>query len=378
MWERSEDAAEPEKLADGVVRVSSSNTAITEDGKLLNWYYTEQGSTSAGDFVRTWTEPKAILSGAASSGRGYVIMEDGSVWCGTAGWRNGMSESDAHYWDKYQIRTPFSYDWCNITDDGASLQKVPIQNAAYAAIGGNRMVVLDKAGVLWGVFDVNGTWGGPFQPFSPVRLMDGCFGAEESAGDGMDNFTAINQYRTGQFSDVKDGDWFQENVKAAYELGLMEGYSNGTFRPNDTITLGEAMTIAARVRSAYRGDPTKLPAAQPWYQPYVNYCLATQIYKLSLPNNPDYNRPATRAELATLLSGTLPDSAFTVLNDGINFTDMEENFHYYRGYVNKMAQAEIMQGKGGGLFDPDALVKRSEAAAMLSRCAWPELRLNLQ
>ena len=79
-----------------------------------------------------------------------------------------------------------------------------------------------------------------------------------------------------------------------------------------------------------------------------------------------------------MLSGTLPDSAFPVLNEGITFTDMEENFHYYRGYVNKMAQAEIMQGKGGGLFDPDALVKRSEAAAMLSRCAWPELRLNLQ
>lgn len=378
MWGRTEDSTGPEKLADGVTRVSSSNTAITEEGELLNWYYTEQGFPSDKDFTRTWTQPEAILSGVAASGRGYVIMEDGSVWCGTSGWRDGMTEWEQHFWDKYHPQTPFSYGWCNIKDGGASLQELPIQDAAYAAIGSGAMVVLDKNGTLWGVRDLKTNWDDPFRPFPPVRLMEGCYGAQAPAGDGMEHFTAVREYQPGQFTDVKPGDWFNENVKTAYELGLMQGYGDGRFQPDGTITLAEAMTIAARVRATYRGDPTDLPSDGQWYQPYLDYCRVTGIDMLAYSGPWDYSRPATRAELACLLSNTLPEAEFPTLNEGLTFKDMEEGFQFYRDDILWMARAGIMQGKGEGVFDPDAPVKRSEAAAMLSRCVQPELRIQPQ
>ena len=33
------------------------------------------------------------------------------------------------------------------------------------------------------------------------------------------------------FSDVSSDDWFAEAVGLAYETGITEGYSDGTFRP---------------------------------------------------------------------------------------------------------------------------------------------------
>ena len=38
------------------------------------------------------------------------------------------------------------------------------------------------------------------------------------------------------FSDVKSGDWFYPYVTELVEAGDVNGYEDGTFRPNDSIT----------------------------------------------------------------------------------------------------------------------------------------------
>lgn len=48
------------------------------------------------------------------------------------------------------------------------------------------------------------------------------------------------------FNDVPDSAWYAEFVKAAAELGLIDGYEDGTFRPNAPITRAEACTIVNR------------------------------------------------------------------------------------------------------------------------------------
>ncbi|MCR8660583.1 InlB B-repeat-containing protein [Paenibacillus endoradicis] len=48
------------------------------------------------------------------------------------------------------------------------------------------------------------------------------------------------------FSDVNQNDWYFNYVKAAYEYGIINGYSDGRFKPTDTITREEAMSMLAR------------------------------------------------------------------------------------------------------------------------------------
>lgn len=50
-----------------------------------------------------------------------------------------------------------------------------------------------------------------------------------------------------RFSDVPADAWYAEAVNAMADAGVVNGYSDGKFHPNATITLGEAATVAWRL-----------------------------------------------------------------------------------------------------------------------------------
>ncbi len=45
------------------------------------------------------------------------------------------------------------------------------------------------------------------------------------------------------FSDVDESQWYAPYVKEAYRLGVVNGYPDGTFRPNANINIAEAYKI---------------------------------------------------------------------------------------------------------------------------------------
>ena len=59
-----------------------------------------------------------------------------------------------------------------------------------------------------------------------------------------------NNYQGGNaglnFKDVPNGAWFSQAVRTLAQLGIIQGYGDGTFRPNDPITRAEFAVIAAR------------------------------------------------------------------------------------------------------------------------------------
>ena len=69
-------------------------------------------------------------------------------------------------------------------------------------------------------------------------------------------FEKVNTYNN-DFSDVTNANWFYENVKTAYELGFMNGKSEGKFDPNGNVTVVEAITMASRLHAIYNGTEVK-------------------------------------------------------------------------------------------------------------------------
>ena len=49
-----------------------------------------------------------------------------------------------------------------------------------------------------------------------------------------------------EFSDVSEDDWYNYYVASAYKEGFIKGYPDGTFRPNDYITRADICTIVSR------------------------------------------------------------------------------------------------------------------------------------
>ncbi|MFT7184563.1 MAG: hypothetical protein ACI9QC_000907, partial [Oceanicoccus sp.] len=69
------------------------------------------------------------------------------------------------------------------------------------------------------------------------------------------------------FSDVSEGDWHVDYVEAAYNAGLVEGYADGTYLPNQTVTRAEAVKIV--LSSADLEYETV--DSEDWFAPYETY-----------------------------------------------------------------------------------------------------------
>ena len=59
-------------------------------------------------------------------------------------------------------------------------------------------------------------------------------------------FDKAGDYVDGTYEDVSASDWYADFIDAAVDLGLIEGYPDGTIRPNASITRAEACTIVNR------------------------------------------------------------------------------------------------------------------------------------
>lgn len=324
------DPTEPKKLLDGSFQSCDqgmSLTTLTEGGDLLRWGENHE-------------ESELLLSGVSNHGKSYAIQADGSLWIEGVGYGNVAAEGSASYFKA-------------------------IDRAAYAAQGEVSMLVLDEEGSLWQL-----TRDSISDQVYSTCLGGGFYTAEQVSG--IKNFAVIKQYSSSLFTDVMESDWFSANVKTVYETGLMQGKGGGVFAPCDTITMAEAIAVASRVRSIYYADQSNFAAFGSWYQPYVDYALGCGMLN-EMPTN--LNRPATRAEFASLLVGALPEHELNPINQSIAFADMNKKHPAYNS-VMALAKAGVVQGKGANRFVPDTPMLRCEAAAMLSRCIHPELRIG--
>ena len=106
-----------------------------------------------------------------------------------------------------------------------------------------------------------------------------------AAKDSTGNFVRLNTY-SGQFSDLQSDSTFYANVSALYEYGLSVGKPDGTYGLKDSLTVGQAVIFAGRIRSLYRtGDPEAGPSAH-----HEDGQAAAERYLLCAPSIPQTGR----------------------------------------------------------------------------------------
>lgn len=117
------------------------------------------------------------------------------------------------------------------------------------------------------------------------------------------------------FSDVKNGSWFYSAVARAVSAGYVKGYSDGSFKPGNTITRAEAAVMianAARLSAneagAYRfTDVGSIPA---WARGSVGAVVAAG-YMTGYPDGSFYaNASISRAEAVSSLNRMLGGTAY--------------------------------------------------------------------
>ena len=179
----------------------------------------------------------------------------------------------------------------------------------------------------------------------------------------------------GRFVDVTRNNWFYDDVEKSFRLGLMNGKSATHFVPDGTVTLAEAITVAARMRAIYYGDTITQGTGNNWYQPYVDYATSKAI--ITKGQYSDYTALATREQVAALFVRALPASWYTEINLFINIPDVPTTHASY-AIIQRLYNAGVITGVDSAYnFKPNDNIKRSELSAIINRVALVDSRLRV-
>ena len=108
------------------------------------------------------------------------------------------------------------------------------------------------------------------------------------------------------YSDVKAGDWFNNAVSTLSKAGIIAGYEDGSFRPNGYITRAEFATIAARFFDVtYNGKDLFPDISGHWAKDYINQAANKGFVNGYEDGTFKPDRNITRAEAVTLVNRTL-------------------------------------------------------------------------
>ena len=200
-------------------------------------------------------------------------------------------------------------------------------------------------------------------------LDEGGVAAHPTSASAQEPEPAPDPGQSSSFSDVSDGAWYAPYVNAAAGAGLMQGTGEGSFSPDQTLSVAEVVTLAARLYAEENGEsvPTSDPD-QSWYQGAYDYCVDSSLFTAAEVPVSSMTDPATRFAMVDLLDRAVPDSEKAPIHSEVTVPDLSQSSPYgdvvYRWY-----QAGITQGDQDGNFNGGSQITRAETAAILCRLA---------
>ncbi len=164
-----------------------------------------------------------------------------------------------------------------------------------------------------------------------------------------------------------EGHWAQSNIEYVYTFGLMNGYENGCFDPDNSITRAEFATVMVRFLGLEEN-----PAAADrfsdtdghWAKGYIGALAASRIVDGVSETEFEPDSEITREQIAVIL-----DRAFDLPpedNKGAFFDDPIISIWAYDAVYDVLA-AGYMQGDTTGNFNPQANATRAEVATIIYR-----------
>lgn len=167
------------------------------------------------------------------------------------------------------------------------------------------------------------------------------------------------------FSDVAANAWYADAVTYVRDHGLMSGTSTTTFSPEATTSRGQIATILYRASGspAVTGG-TDFPdvASTAYYAEATRWASANGIVSGYPNGNFGPNDPITRQQFAAILWRYAGSPA---ASRGQDFADESSISSYASTAVDWARENGIINGKGGNIFDPNGNATRAQAAVIL-------------
>ena len=173
------------------------------------------------------------------------------------------------------------------------------------------------------------------------------------------------------FTDVNADDWFSDVVRYVYEQGLMTGTSDREFSPNLTTTRGMIVSILNRLEDGPTAEAAGFTdvADGDWYADAVNWAASEGIVAGYEDQTFRPNDPITREQLAAMLMNyaAWKGEDVSARADLSSYNDAASVSSWAAETVQWAVAEGLISGMPGNLLEPQGSATRAQVAAILER-----------
>ncbi|MDD9271034.1 S-layer homology domain-containing protein [Paenibacillus sp. GCM10023248] len=208
--------------------------------------------------------------------------------------------------------------------------------------------------------------------------------------------------------DVK-GHWAEQTINQMSQQGLLDGFPDGTFRPDDAVTADQFVKIVllaftdifpngernwrssflqslsagnqSILQQDYRDFTFKPSTVGYWAKPYLD--LASDLHFISKGQFPDYKAKLKREDVAEILyyllkeTEYLEDEAYS-LRAASQFGDLRSATARQQRFIGEAMTKGIMEGYPNGYFGVGRDVTRAEALQIIARLQTKSKRISVK
>lgn len=186
------------------------------------------------------------------------------------------------------------------------------------------------------------------------------------------------------FKDIKPTDWYYNSIINLTDRSIINGYTDGTFRPNNPVTTAEFLKLSLETAGIEVEKNTN-----PWHKGVMDKSLSLGIITRDLYNKP--NEPIKRKDVAVVLAKliektpSLKDEFITERSKDYDrfkylLYDTTKLSQEYRNAIYKLFEYQLIIGttneKDQVFYKPESNLTRAEIATIIERLIEPSKRLD--
>lgn len=169
------------------------------------------------------------------------------------------------------------------------------------------------------------------------------------------------------FTDLKKDHWAYKSVSQMAEAGVIAGYPDGSFKPNNYVTYAEFIKMA--VVSFEEKDPGVAKGKEHWGKNYFDKGLENGWYNENEISENALSHPIDRQHMALIASKIINREEKAAGHYGTildSISDVAATDRYEFEIVTAFAEG-VLSGYPDGTFRPEGTLTRAESASVIQR-----------
>ena len=166
------------------------------------------------------------------------------------------------------------------------------------------------------------------------------------------------------YTDIDSTHWAYSSVNKLTKQGILSGYPNGKFNPDDKMTIAEFLAVLIKV-IAYNADVSTV--SDHWAQGYIDYAIENNIVNMDDYSafNPD--EYITRLEICKMIINSFESTKNAYVSTlGTTFLDISSQNYEEQRIAKILKEIGILSGYPDGTAGFDKMSTRAEISCFMN------------